>query len=138
MRAHYESQILQMTEMVKYSQWQEAIKNVAALRGSFANAAYRYLYYREMLGDAEQNLIQQLPVLDDIDKLALAEFRFSIDEPQMAFQESDILKVLGINVMSGILSSGLPINGWELGEMMPGATSEGFQTIPRVLDTTSG
>ena len=50
LRAQHESTILNLTEMVKYSQWQDAIKARQGLEQSLANATERYTYYQKLLG----------------------------------------------------------------------------------------
>ena len=50
LRAKHERVILGLTEVVRYSQWQEAIKTREGLEQSLAIAIHRYTYYEKQLG----------------------------------------------------------------------------------------
>jgi hypothetical protein len=85
LRAKHESTILGLTNMVKYAQWQEAIKATQSLQESLANAIQRYKYYQALLGskdDAIQSSLPQdaqksPPQLNDLDLSGLENQNFS-------------------------------------------------------------
>lgn len=62
LRAQHENNVLQLADLVKYSQWQEAKKATEALQASLANAAQRYAYYQTLLnqGDGYQKMVSEL------------------------------------------------------------------------------
>ena len=89
LRAQHESIVLSLAEMVKYSQWQDAIKSRQALEQSLANASQRYTYHQKLLGYTDSQI--SVPQLDPIDTAGLQNLNFtqsdSSGEPQMAFQD---------------------------------------------------
>lgn len=87
MRAQHESSILGLSEMVKYSQWQEAIKARQGLEQSLANAGQRYTYYQKLLGQSDSQI--SIPTLDSLDTGSLQNLSLSqssdASEPKMPF-----------------------------------------------------
>lgn len=81
MRAQHERMILEMTEAVKYSQLQEAIKAREGLEKSFANTAQRYVYYERLLGRKESEI--NIPELDALDTDALKAMTLKATEPEV-------------------------------------------------------
>ena len=79
LRAQHETIILNLAKMVKYSQWQEAIKAREGLEQSLANAGAKYTYYQELLGRTKINV----PTLDALDPSGLQSQNFSSSEPTM-------------------------------------------------------
>jgi hypothetical protein len=65
LRAQHESIVLNLAEMVRYSQWQDAIKSRQALEQSLATAGQRYSYYQKLLG----NTVGQINAASSIDAL---------------------------------------------------------------------
>src|SRR5262249_3095540 len=61
MRARHENTLLGLAEMVKYSQWQEAIKATQALQQTLTNAIQRYTYYHKLLGRTDSQIQSSLP-----------------------------------------------------------------------------
>lgn len=88
MRAQHENAILGLAEMVKYSQWQDAIKATQGLQQSLRNAISRYSYYQKLLGRTDAQIQSSLPQLDALDLGSLQNLKFSqsdtSNEPQMA------------------------------------------------------
>ena len=88
MRAQHENVLLGLAEMVKYSQWQEAIKAAQGLQQSLANATNRYTYYQLQLGRTNAQISSSLPQLDALDEGSLENGNFSqadsTSEPQVA------------------------------------------------------
>ncbi len=65
LRAKHERAILELTEQVRYAQWQEAIKSREALEKSLASAVLRYIYYERQLGRKEGEIREQIkPALE--------------------------------------------------------------------------
>lgn len=77
MRSLHENSILGLTNVVKYSQWQEAMKATQALQLSLATAVNRYAYYQTLLGRSPQQILQSLPALDALDDAGLAKLNFN-------------------------------------------------------------
>lgn len=77
MRAQHENVILGLTEMVKYSQLQDAIKATQGLQQSLANAIQRYAYYQKMLGRTDAQIQSSLPPFDSLDLGSLQSLNFS-------------------------------------------------------------
>jgi hypothetical protein len=86
-RAQHEKTILRLAEVVKYSQWQDAVKARQGLEHSLAKVSQQYIYYQKMLGSADNQI--QIPSLDSLDEGSLENLKFSqaagSSEPQMTF-----------------------------------------------------
>ena len=87
LRAQHENAILGLAEMVKYSQWQDAIKARQGLEQSLTNATQRYAYYQKLLGRTDAQIQSSIPQLDTLDEGSLATLNFSqadaAGEPQL-------------------------------------------------------
>jgi hypothetical protein len=87
LRARHESIILGLAEMVKYSQWRDAIKSRQGLEQSLANASQRYTYYQQLLGRTAAQI--NIPSMNPIDTAGLGTLNFSqtdsSGEPEMGF-----------------------------------------------------
>ncbi|WP_159067948.1 Tc toxin subunit A-related protein [Trinickia symbiotica] len=77
LRSLHESAILGLTNVVKYTQWQEAIKATQALQLSLATAVQRYAYYQTLLGRTPSQISAGLPALDPLDTGGLANLNFT-------------------------------------------------------------
>ncbi len=95
LRAQHEKVILGLAESVKYSQWQEAIKNCEGLQKSLINAVQRYKYYERQLGKKDNEI--QIPELAALDSKGLKNMKFIAGEPEVAPRniEVDIAQNLG-------------------------------------------
>ena len=95
MRAQHENMLNTLNEMVKYAQWQSAIKTREGLQLSLANAVERYTYYQTMLGRSAsdiQNAVPQLDAFDlsgTLDPSGLQNLNFQLSEPQMQVSAVD-------------------------------------------------
>ena len=89
LRAQNENAVLQLAEMVKYSQWQDAQKSTQSLQVSLANATQRYFYYQKLLGRSDNDIQNSIPQLDAMDVSSLQGLNFSqtdsSSEPQIQF-----------------------------------------------------
>jgi hypothetical protein len=89
LRAQHENKILQQAQMVKYAQWQDAIKARQGLEQSLTNTVQRYAYYQKLLGQDDQHIKNSVPQLADLDSGTLQTFNFSqadtSSEPSMPF-----------------------------------------------------
>ena len=94
LRAGHERTILGLAEVVRYSQWQEAIKAREGLEVSLAMAVQRYTYYERLLGKEESEI--KVPELEALDTQELAKMRkaFRISEPVV------LPKPIGIDISS--------------------------------------
>ena len=89
LRAQHETVILDMAEVVKYSQLQEAKKSREALEVSLENAKQRYIYYERQLGKKESEIA--FADLEDIDRSSLeAKKGFTTEEPEMELPEIEV------------------------------------------------
>jgi hypothetical protein len=79
LRARQERVVLELAEVVRYQQWQEARKTREGLEASLATAIVRYTHYERLLGTAPADVT--VPSMDPIDADALAGKRFSASEP---------------------------------------------------------
>ncbi len=88
LRAQHENNILSLSQMVKYSQWQDAQKSTQALKLTLATAVQRYSYYQKLLGRADSQIQSSIPDLSDLDLPGLQNYNFTQSdmtaEPQMA------------------------------------------------------
>jgi hypothetical protein len=88
LRAQHENAILQLADMIKYSQWQDAQKSTQALQLSLASTTQRYSYYQKLLGRSDTQIQSGIPSLDALDTGSLENFNFSQadlgSEPQMS------------------------------------------------------
>ena len=57
--------MLRLAETVKFSQYQEAVKNREALEASLAMAQARYTYYERLLGQQSEITFEPLSALDE-------------------------------------------------------------------------
>lgn len=98
LRSQHESSILNLAEMVKYAQWQDAIKATQGLQQSLENASQRYSYYQKLLGRTDAQIQNSLPQLAALDEGSLQNLNFSqaddSSEPRMTLDPivADIAK----------------------------------------------
>ena len=99
LRAKHETCILQLAESVKYSAWQEAIKNREGLEQSITNAKARYTYYERLLGKQPSEIDNQIPSMDPLDAVGLASMKFHAKEegPTLRTIDIDIAQDLGVS-----------------------------------------
>jgi hypothetical protein len=87
LRAQHENNLLQLAEMVKYSQWQEAQKATQALQLSLATATQKFSYYQKLLGRTDAQIQANIPQLDALDTGSLQNLNYSqtdmTSEPQI-------------------------------------------------------
>jgi Tc toxin complex TcA C-terminal TcB-binding domain len=88
LRSQHESAVLQLAEMVKYAQWQDAQKATQALQLTLATAVQRYSYYQKLLGRTDAQIQSSIPSLDALDLGGLQNLNFAqtdtSSEPLMA------------------------------------------------------
>ena len=93
LRAQHESTILNLANVVKYSQWQEAQKATQGLQSSFDNLVQRYSYYQKLLGRTDAQITSSIPQLDPLDLGTLENLNFSqtdaSSEPTMPLDTID-------------------------------------------------
>jgi Tc toxin complex TcA C-terminal TcB-binding domain len=88
LRAGHERAILDLSESVRYSQWQEAIKTREGLERSLEIVIRRYVFYERLLG-ADPNEIE-LPQMDDLDVQQLLDGRLRSSEPEVSPRDIDV------------------------------------------------
>src|SRR5262249_534666 len=118
LRARHETQILQLAESIKYSAYQEAMKNREGLEQSLLNAAARYSYFQGLLA----NTPQPVPALDPLDQGALTKKKLNASEPAIA-QEQITIAIAQDPGAPGVI----PINSHEQKELSNLATAHGIQ-----------
>lgn len=117
LRAKHERVILGIAEMVKYSQWQEAIKAREGLEKSLLNIAQRYIYYERLLGKKDNEI--KIPELEALVIGGLEKMKFKAGEPEVSPRdiEVDIAQDLGA-------SGGKIVSSHEAEEMLKLARSQ--------------
>lgn len=105
LRAQHERNILEISETVKYQQWQEAIKNREGLEKSFANAAQRYTYYELQLGKAASDIANAIPTLDALDSSGIASQTYSQSEVEVQTRQINVNIASDLSGASGKLMS---------------------------------
>jgi hypothetical protein len=132
LRAQHETIIFGLAEMVKYSQWQDAIKAREALEQSLANATQRYAYYQKLLGRTDSQIQASIPPLDSLDTGGLANLNFQSGEPQM---QPDAINVDiaqdATQVSDGEIKT---LSSYEAGDLDALKQSQDFQTAAAALD----
>ncbi|MEJ7870615.1 MAG: hypothetical protein WKF67_00015 [Rubrobacteraceae bacterium] len=95
LRARHERTVVEMVELVRYAQVQEAIKSREGLLESLALAVQRYTYYERQLGKKPDEVA--IPELDELDSNSLEKTSFATREPEMGRRkiEVDIVEDLG-------------------------------------------
>jgi hypothetical protein len=81
LRARHEKVVLGLAEVVRYEQWQEAIKAREALEKSFGGMVARFTYYERLLGTPDNEIA--VPELDALDTAALEKMKFKSTEPEV-------------------------------------------------------
>lgn len=77
LRTQHETAVLNMAQMVKYSQWQDAIKARQGLEQTMSTNVQRYTYYQQLLGRAPADIAKSIPQLSDLDSSGLDQFNFT-------------------------------------------------------------
>jgi hypothetical protein len=88
MRARHERVLLDLAEVVRYEQWQEAVKAREGIEKSFAGAVAKLTYYRRLLGVADNEIV--VPELDELDVGALEKMTFQAAEPEVTHAPIDV------------------------------------------------
>jgi hypothetical protein len=134
LRAQHESIVLNLAEMVKYSQWQDAIKSRQALEQSLANASQRYTYYQKLLGRTAAQI--NIPSMSPIDTSGLQNLSFSqaddSGEPEMAFDDITVdIAQNSPSVSDGEIKT---LSPQEAGELQAMQSAQDLQTAAGLLD----
>jgi hypothetical protein len=77
LRAQNDSNVLNLAEMVKYAQWQDAQKATQNPQLSLAGATVRYSYYQKLLGRTDAQIQSSILQLDALDLGSLQSLNFS-------------------------------------------------------------
>ena len=129
LRARHERVVLGLAEVVRYEQWQQAVKSREAVEKSLASAVQRYTHYERMLGKKDADIT--IPELDALDTDALAAMSpiFSVAEPSIAPRdiEIDIASDLGA-------SGGKIMSSFEADEIDSLGTAQIFTTVAGAHD----
>ena len=89
--------MLNLTEAVRYQQWQEA-RHAKAFSGRSPTRVHRYTYYELLLGNTAEVIV--IPELDALDLGGLAARRFRQQEPDLT------QRPFGTSVVADVQSSG--------------------------------
>jgi len=127
LRAKHESVILGLTEVVRYSQWQEAIKTREGLEQSLAIAIQRYTYYEKQLGKKDNEI--QIPQLDALDTDGLAKLKFRADESEIGLRAIDIDIAQDLNGSGGKI-----VSSYEAEEMGKSQMARDLQDVVKDLN----
>lgn len=94
LRSQNESTLLSLAQMVKYSQWQDAVKAKQAIEQTLNSTVQRYTYYQQLLGRKVADIAKSIPQLADLDSGGLQQFNFSqsgeTGEPVWTFDTVDV------------------------------------------------
>lgn len=88
LRARHEKVLLDLGEMIRYGQLQEAIKAREGLERSFEGAVARYTYYERLLDRPESEI--DIPGLDELDTDALERLRLHAGEPELPHRPIEV------------------------------------------------
>ena len=130
MRARHEKVVLELAEVVRYEQWQEAVKAREGLEKSFAGAVARYTYYERLIGIPEAEI--QVPELDALDVPALESLRFKVGEPEVTPRPIDIDIVDDLSQ-----AGGRKLSSHEAGELRLLRMAHAAQALASNLDLKS-
>ena len=111
LRARHERAVLEAAESVRYSQWQEAIKNREAVEKSWSSAVARYAFYERQLGKQAGEV--SVPTRDPLDRKGLDDMKFTATEPEVQLRDLqfDIARLI-----DG-LPGAYPLSSWEVMEL---------------------
>lgn len=124
LRARHERVALSLAEVVRYEQWQQAIKSREGVEKSFAAAVQRYTYYERMLGKKDNEI--SVPELDELDADVLAAMSpsFSVEEPVITPRPIDIDIASDLGASGGKLMS-----SFEADELDSLSTAQTFSDV---------
>lgn len=127
LRARHESIILGLTETVRYSQLQEAIKTRQGLEKTFVSVAQRYSYYERLLGKKESDI--QIPEIEALDTDGLAKMQFNASEPEVGLRE------IAVDIAEDLSSSsGKKISSHEAEELDLLSEAQTFQDAAAIAE----
>ncbi|GLV54299.1 hypothetical protein KDH_11470 [Dictyobacter sp. S3.2.2.5] len=132
LRAQHEREILEITETVRYQQWQEAIKSREGLEKSLANAIQRYSYYEMQLGKQSSDITNAIPSLDGVDTNGLETMNFTQSEPAVATRNITVDIAQDLSEASGKL-----ISSYESRELDQLSKAQDLQDAATVMDGIS-
>lgn len=101
LRAQHERAILGLGELVRYQQWQEAVKSREGIERSFESAVARYTYYERLLGNEES----EISPLDELDLDSLRKMRFKGAEPELTARDIVVDIATDLNAAGGKMVS---------------------------------
>ncbi|MBN1130038.1 MAG: hypothetical protein JXA71_13690 [Chitinispirillaceae bacterium] len=136
LRARHESAVLELSEMVKYSQWQETVKSLDGLEKSYENAVRRFVYYERLLG-AKPGDIQALRLTElESPKQGLEKLKFKSTEPSIAPREID----MDISDDAGGATGGKikTLSSYEVEELQKLGDAQTTQDVAAVFDAIAG
>ena len=131
-RSRHETEMLSLSEAVKYGQFQEATKSLEALDRSLNGALQRYSYYERMLGRKPDDI--KLPEYQALDKDGLLEKKLRASEPAMPLRAVDIDIVEGV----GNIAAGHLISRHEALELGLSLESQGMHVAASALNLLGG
>jgi hypothetical protein len=129
MRARHERAVLGLAEVVKYGQYQEAVKAREGVEKTLANAAQRYVYYERLLGRSQGDI--SLPGLDALDTDSLKKFKLKATEPTVAPRDVPVDIAQGAEGLAG----GHRISSHERQELEKMSSSQTASDAAVALDT---
>ena len=136
LRAQHESTILEITEMVKYSQWQEAVKSIEGLEKSYENALHRFVYYERLLGEKEGDI--KTPSLRELEspKSGLEKLKFKSSEPAILPRAVDV----DISEDAGGATGGKikTLSSYEVEELKKLSEAQTARDAAAILDAIAG
>lgn len=127
LRAKHERTMLDLAEMIKYGQWQEAIKNREALETTLVNTAQRFIYYERLMGKQEGEI--SLPELDELDADGLGKLKLKASEPEVK------RRLVGVDIAQDLGDAGgMLVNRFEAEALAKSNAARDIQDVIKVLN----
>ncbi len=128
MRARHERDLLERTEVVRYGQWQEAVKAREGLEKTFANTAQKYTHYERLLGKQAADI--KVPGLESLtaeELAALDGFKLTTTEPTTPTRD------VPVDIVTGA-PGGFQISSHERDELNTLSTTQDLHDAAAALD----
>lgn len=133
LRTKHEQAILKLIKVLKYSQWQEAIKSKEVLLESLTNASQRYVYYELLLGKKADEIVKTIPTLEALDQESLGKMKFSSQEQSIALRDIEI----DISEDLSGRARGHNISSHEVHELQLLDAAQGLQDVAAITDISA-
>ncbi len=129
LRARHERSVLDMVELVKYGQLQEAAKAREGVIKTLQTTVERYTYLERQLRKQPDEIAKALPVLGDLETDLLQKMKLAAKEPEVALRE------VGIDIAQDLGdAAGKIMSNFEVEELKKSSLARDLQDIVKVLN----